>query len=73
MTSHSSVDLHVISVLPAIDVDSLVQLVAVINHPELDLFAISSSNSQIHGKMNGGGQALTIHTGDGSIRLSKSS
>jgi hypothetical protein len=27
------------------------------------------SNSQIHGKMNGGGQALTIHTGDGSIRL----
>jgi len=31
------------------------------------------SNSQLHGKMNGGGQALTIHTGDGSIRLSKSS
>jgi DUF4097 and DUF4098 domain-containing protein YvlB len=31
------------------------------------------SNSQIHGKMNGGGQPLTIHTGDGSIRLSKSS
>jgi DUF4097 and DUF4098 domain-containing protein YvlB len=30
------------------------------------------SNSQIHGKMNGGGQTLTIHTGDGSIRLSKS-
>jgi hypothetical protein len=29
------------------------------------------SNSQIHGKMNGGGQSLTIHTGDGSIRLSK--
>ena len=28
--------------------------------------------SQIHGKMNGGGQPLTIHTGDGSIRLSKS-
>ncbi len=32
----------------------------------------SFSNSQIHGKMNGGGQPLTIHTGDGSIRLSKS-
>src|SRR5258706_11072113 len=32
-----------------------------------------SSNSQIHGKMNGGGEPLTIHTGDGSIRLSKSS
>lgn len=32
----------------------------------------SFSNSQIHGKMNGGGQSLTIHTGDGSIRLSKS-
>jgi DUF4097 and DUF4098 domain-containing protein YvlB len=30
------------------------------------------SNSQIRGKMNGGGQSLTIHTGDGSIRLSKS-
>ena len=30
------------------------------------------SNSQIHGKMNGGGQLLIIHTGDGSIRLSKS-
>jgi len=32
----------------------------------------SFSNSQIHGKMNGVGQALTIHTGDGSLRLSKS-
>ena len=30
------------------------------------------SNSQIHGKMNGGGPSLTVHTGDGSIRLSKS-
>ena len=29
------------------------------------------SKSAIHGKMNGGGQALTIHTGDGSIRLNK--
>ncbi len=29
------------------------------------------SNSQVHGKMNGGGQPFTIHTGDGSIRLSK--
>jgi DUF4097 and DUF4098 domain-containing protein YvlB len=29
-------------------------------------------NSEMHGKMNGGGQALTIRTGDGSIRLSKS-
>jgi DUF4097 and DUF4098 domain-containing protein YvlB len=28
--------------------------------------------SQLHGKMNGGGQPLTIHTGDGSIRLSRS-
>ena len=27
------------------------------------------SNSKIHGKMNGGGEQLTIHTGDGSIRL----
>jgi len=30
------------------------------------------SKSELRGKMNGGGQALTIHTGDGSIRLSKS-
>lgn len=29
------------------------------------------SKSQIHGKMNGGGQSLTITTGDGSIRLGK--
>jgi hypothetical protein len=29
------------------------------------------STSQIHGKMNGGGQVLSIHTGDGSIHLSK--
>lgn len=29
------------------------------------------STSQIHGKMNGGGQPIVIHTGDGSIRLSK--
>jgi DUF4097 and DUF4098 domain-containing protein YvlB len=29
------------------------------------------SKSEIRGKMNGGGQTLTIHTGDGSIRLSK--
>jgi DUF4097 and DUF4098 domain-containing protein YvlB len=32
----------------------------------------SLSNSQIHGKMNGGGQPLVIHTSDGSIRLNKS-
>ena len=30
------------------------------------------SKSEVRGKMNGGGQMLTIHTGDGSIRLSKS-
>jgi hypothetical protein len=30
------------------------------------------NKSQIRGKMNGGGQELLIHTGDGSIRLSKS-
>lgn len=29
------------------------------------------STSQLHGKLNGGGQPLTIRTGDGSIRLSK--
>jgi len=27
------------------------------------------SKSQVHGKLNGGGQTLTIHTGDGSIHL----
>jgi hypothetical protein len=26
----------------------------------------------IHGKINGGGNLLTVHTGDGSIRLEKS-
>jgi DUF4097 and DUF4098 domain-containing protein YvlB len=31
----------------------------------------SMGTSQIHGKMNGGGQPLTIHTGDGSIHLNK--
>jgi Putative adhesin len=30
------------------------------------------SKSRVHGKMNGGGQTLTIHTGDGSIRLRQS-
>jgi hypothetical protein len=30
------------------------------------------SSSNIHGKLNGGGQSLTIRTGDGSIHLSKS-
>jgi DUF4097 and DUF4098 domain-containing protein YvlB len=29
--------------------------------------------NNIHGKLNGGGKLLTIHTGDGSIRLQKSS
>ena len=29
------------------------------------------STSQLHGKMNGGGQPIVIHTGDGSIRLGK--
>jgi len=28
--------------------------------------------NNIHGKLNGGGKLLTIHTGDGSIRLQKS-
>jgi len=32
----------------------------------------SFSTSQIHGKMNGGGQPLVIHTSDGSIRVNKS-
>jgi DUF4097 and DUF4098 domain-containing protein YvlB len=32
----------------------------------------SVSSSSIHGKLNGGGATLSIHTGDGSIHLSKS-
>lgn len=32
----------------------------------------SFNTSEIHGKMNGGGQILSIQTGDGAIRLSKS-
>jgi Putative adhesin len=30
------------------------------------------SKSRVHGKMNGGGQELIVHTGDGSIRLRRS-
>ena len=30
------------------------------------------SKSEVRAKMNGGGPTLTIHTGDGSIRLTKS-
>ena len=30
------------------------------------------SEKNIHGKINGGGNLITIHTGDGSIRLQKS-
>ena len=30
------------------------------------------STSQIHGKMNGGGQTIVVRTGDGSIHLNKS-
>jgi DUF4097 and DUF4098 domain-containing protein YvlB len=32
----------------------------------------SVSSSNIHGKLNGGGGTLSVHTGDGSIHLSKS-
>jgi hypothetical protein len=28
--------------------------------------------NEVHGKLNGGGKELTIHTGDGSIHLRKS-
>jgi DUF4097 and DUF4098 domain-containing protein YvlB len=32
----------------------------------------SRNNSEVRGKLNGGGNSLTIRTGDGSIRLEKS-
>jgi len=31
----------------------------------------SSATQRFTGKMNGGGEQLTIHTGDGSIRLNR--
>lgn len=44
-------------------------------HIDLDMPLITAgkiSGGDIHGKLNGGGGALTIHTGDGSIHLRKS-
>jgi hypothetical protein len=31
----------------------------------------SFGGSDVHGKLNGGGQTLTVHTGDGPIRLQR--
>jgi hypothetical protein len=44
-------------------------------HIDLDMPIAASGKireSEVHGKLNGGGNLLTIHTGDGSIRLRKS-
>jgi DUF4097 and DUF4098 domain-containing protein YvlB len=44
-------------------------------HIDLDMPVITSGKIQeneVHGKLNGGGNLLVIHTGDGSIRLGKS-
>ncbi|HVI06725.1 MAG TPA: DUF4097 family beta strand repeat-containing protein [Candidatus Binatia bacterium] len=44
-------------------------------HIDLDLPVTAEGKireNEIHGKINGGGKLLTIHTGDGSIRLRKS-
>jgi DUF4097 and DUF4098 domain-containing protein YvlB len=44
-------------------------------HIDLDLPVTTSGKireNEVHGQMNGGGNLLTIHTGDGSIRLRKS-
>lgn len=44
-------------------------------HIDLDMPVTTSGKireSEVHGKLNGGGNLLTIHTGDGSIRLRKS-
>jgi DUF4097 and DUF4098 domain-containing protein YvlB len=44
-------------------------------HIDLDLPVVMTAgrirHNDVHGKMNGGGNLLMIHTGDGSIRLSK--
>jgi DUF4097 and DUF4098 domain-containing protein YvlB len=44
-------------------------------HIDLDMPITTSGKireGEVHGKLNGGGNLLTIHTGDGSIRLRKS-
>jgi DUF4097 and DUF4098 domain-containing protein YvlB len=45
-------------------------------HIDLDLPVVVSTgriqHNEVHGKINGGGNLLSIHTGDGSIRLKKS-
>ncbi|MFY9910345.1 MAG: DUF4097 family beta strand repeat-containing protein [Candidatus Sulfotelmatobacter sp.] len=45
-------------------------------HIDLDLLVVVTAGRiqphDVHGKINGGGNLLTIHTGDGSIRLRKS-
>jgi hypothetical protein len=43
-------------------------------HIDLDMPVTTSGQIRehdVHGKMNGGGNLLSIHTGDGSIRLRK--
>ena len=44
-------------------------------HIDLDLPVSTQGKireNDVHGKLNGGGNLLTIHTGDGSIHLRKS-
>ena len=44
-------------------------------HIDLDMPVTTEGKirtNEIHGKLNGGGSLLTIHTGDGSIHLRKS-
>ena len=43
-------------------------------HIDLDMPIVTEGKirtNEIHGKLNGGGSLLTIHTGDGSIHLRK--
>ena len=44
-------------------------------HIDLDMPLMTEGKlkqNEVHGKLNGGGKLMTIHTGDGSIHLRKS-
>ena len=65
---------HTISPFPP-DLAADVDLHTGDGHIDLDMPLTTEGKirtNEIHGKLNGGGSLLTIHTGDGSIHLRKS-